>query len=142
MGSNFTFLRARQVELEKELAELKKQKEEVVVFQSSTDAYQDPQLKSWVMIMQTSMQIIGLRKTRLSSLVRQTSKTVVDKRLTMQSLQFVIGIVSCIRMMHDSKTTRLERSENSFKKIAKSKTYKKLCDNTVGSSGGQNQRND
>ena len=28
MGTNFTFLRARQVELEKELAELKKQKEE------------------------------------------------------------------------------------------------------------------
>ena len=27
-GTNFTFLRARQVELEKELAELKKQKEE------------------------------------------------------------------------------------------------------------------
>ena len=28
MGTNFTWLRARQVELEKELAELKKQKEE------------------------------------------------------------------------------------------------------------------
>ena len=29
-GTNFTFLRARQVELEKELEELKKQKEEAV----------------------------------------------------------------------------------------------------------------
>ena len=37
------------------------------------------------MIMQTNMQTIGLRKTRPSSLVNQTSKIVVDKRPTMQS---------------------------------------------------------
>ena len=54
------------------------------------------------MIMQTSMQTNGLRKTRLSSLVKQTSKTVVDKRPTMQSSKHCENIKSCIQMMHDS----------------------------------------
>ena len=42
------------------------------------------------------------KKTRLSSLVRQTSKTVEDKRPTMQSSKLLQSIVSCIQMMHDS----------------------------------------
>ena len=53
-------------------------------FTNSTDAYQK-QVKSCLMIMQTNMQTIGLRKTRPSSLVKSASKIVVDKRLTMQS---------------------------------------------------------
>ena len=56
-----------------------------MTFTNSTDAYHKLQLKSWVMIMQTNMQTIGLRKTRPSSLVSLRSKIVVAKRPTMQS---------------------------------------------------------
>ena len=90
--------------------------------------------------MQTNMQTIGLRKTRPSSLVNQTSKIVVGKRPTMQSSrQLQSGNINLKRIWTNDKFKTLNWKETVkyCKKIAKSKTYKKLCENTVGSSVGK-----
>ena len=100
------------------------------------------------MIMQTNMQTIGLRKTRPSSLVSLRSKIVVARRPTMQSLK-QIREYKCPTLEETKngaceekrraqfKTLNWKETVKYCKKIAKSKTYKKLCENTVGSSVGK-----
>ena len=100
------------------------------------------------MIMQTNMQTIGLRKTRPSSLVSLRSKIVVGKRPTMQSSRQYEN--TNVQLLKRLKTVRVKKNEEHSsrllnwketvkycKKIAKSKTYKKLCENTIGSSVGK-----
>ena len=55
----------------------------------------------------------------------------------MQSSLPLQSIVSCIRIIKRFKRLDWKGTVKLFKKIAKSKTYKKLCENTVGSNGGK-----
>ena len=66
-----------------------------MTFTNSTDAYQDA---SKIMSHDYANKYANYwsKKTRLSSLVAQTSKTLVDKRLTMQSSIRLAEYKSCI----------------------------------------------
>ena len=99
---------------------------------STTDVYQKTYLL-WVMIMQTSMQTIMQRNRKQLSLVKQTTKIVVNKRLTMQSLLLLQNIENYIQTIKKLQYSIGKVHKKLFNKIAKSKTYKKLCENEVGS---------
>ena len=104
------------------------------MFTNSTDAYQSA-LKIMGHEYANKYANYWTKKTKLSSLVNQTSKTLVDKRHTMQSSLLLQSIVSYIQTIKNC-NSKLKGTEKLFKKIAKSKTYQKLCENQIGSNGG------
>ena len=87
------------------------------------------------MIMQTNMQTIGLRKTRPSSLVKSNfkdsgrQKTYNAEFKALREYKKLYPNDARFKFQLDWKG-----SQKLFKKIAKSKTYRKLCENDIGSS--------
>ena len=75
------------------------------------------------MIMQT-IKIIGRRKTKPSSLVRQTSKTLVDKRHIMQSSAAIRAEYRVVSNSNKFKKLNWKQSEKYFKKICKVHTIR------------------